>query len=543
MAIVPITNLRGPAARIASFTAQSVPADQAAAARMTGPDQNREIEVDVPRGLPGVNAIENDAAVATYVMAPDSDTALAIKNTAGRGISVATYGAVGDGVTDDAPAIQDALDAGGNGSTVFLVPGKKYRLLSGLTMYTWQRLEGSSAQFGTGTSAPAELIFQVSGSTIGIRARSYTYLKDLLIRGPGDAVGTCVGVKMIDASGNSIHMENVSINDWATGAHLDQVYYGRLTNLEFRRNAVGLKITSSLNISLFKPQINGQRADNTVGVGIDGTARALTIFGGSIEQFQSGIKMFHSETLNLFGVYFESTVAGVNVRGIDAPAFINTTINAYGCYIYMPNLTSWMELRGGTGRALNAHGNAFISPSGVWNVAGAAAYRFTVGHIVDISGDNWTRMDAPLAVYAGADGGGFPAPGARIEYPAGYTAGGGVPGVVLDGRLPLRPVEAKTVTVAGPATINPVYGNTQITLQANATSMSFDTPGNNRQQLVLTVIQDATGGRTYVYPTNFRFAGGTAPNNTTANTRTTVTMRFDGTRWFEESRAVGIPNT
>lgn len=74
MAIVPITNLRGPAARITSVSAVSVPAASAAEVTMSGPDQNRSFAFKVPRGLPGVNALENDEAVATYVAAVDSDT-------------------------------------------------------------------------------------------------------------------------------------------------------------------------------------------------------------------------------------------------------------------------------------------------------------------------------------------------------------------------------------------------------------------------------------------------------------------------------------
>ncbi|MBT2484632.1 MULTISPECIES: SGNH/GDSL hydrolase family protein [unclassified Microbacterium] len=76
---VTITNLRGPAARITSFTANTVPADQPAAARMTGADQNRQIEVDVPRGLSGLNAVPTDEAVGTMVAATDTETGIAVR--------------------------------------------------------------------------------------------------------------------------------------------------------------------------------------------------------------------------------------------------------------------------------------------------------------------------------------------------------------------------------------------------------------------------------------------------------------------------------
>ncbi|WP_341945632.1 glycosyl hydrolase family 28-related protein [Microbacterium sp. LWH11-1.2] len=459
--------------------------------------------------------------------------------------NVDDFGAVGDATTDDRAAIQAALDAAGVGGRVLLSPHKRYRVAGTLITQTWQTLEGAVGAFGSGASTSAELVFAVSGSTPGIRARSYTKLKNLLIRGPGDAVGTCVGVKMYDSSANSLRMENVSVDDWAIGVHLDQVYYGLLLNPAFRRCGTGIKITSSLNIAMHNPQINTQRADGTVGIGIDGCARPLSIFGGSIEQFQSGIKVFHSESLNLFGVYFESTIASANVRGIDTAAFINTTINAIGCYIYTPNLTTWIEQRGGTGRVLNCRGNSFIAGAASANVSGSAAYRFTVGQNVDITGDNWVRVETALTSYTAVDGGGLPYPGARVEIPVGYTAGGSVPGTILDGKLRLQPVEAKTHAVAGVATINPDFGNTEITVSANVTSMNLTAVGSHRQELILTIVQDATGGRTYVYPSNFRFAGGVAPSDTTASTRTTVRMQYNGVlnRWFEVSRTVAVPVT
>ena len=79
--ITPITNLRGPAARIVEVTAEAVAADQPTTVEMTGPDQGRRFHFEVSRGLPGVNAVENDEAVATYVGAPDSETAGALRGS------------------------------------------------------------------------------------------------------------------------------------------------------------------------------------------------------------------------------------------------------------------------------------------------------------------------------------------------------------------------------------------------------------------------------------------------------------------------------
>lgn len=74
MATVPITNLRGPAARIVEVTADSVPADAAAEVIMTGPDQGRKFAFKVPRGLPGASEVPTDPAVATILAATDSES-------------------------------------------------------------------------------------------------------------------------------------------------------------------------------------------------------------------------------------------------------------------------------------------------------------------------------------------------------------------------------------------------------------------------------------------------------------------------------------
>lgn len=80
--IVPLTNLRGPAARIVDVTVETLPADQAAEVEMTGPDQGRAFHFKTPRGLPGVNAVPTDEAVGVMVAATDTDTGTAVREVA-----------------------------------------------------------------------------------------------------------------------------------------------------------------------------------------------------------------------------------------------------------------------------------------------------------------------------------------------------------------------------------------------------------------------------------------------------------------------------
>lgn len=92
---------------------------------------------------------------------------------------------------------------------------------------------------------------------------------------------------------------------------------------------------------------------------------------------------------------------------------------------------------------------------------------------------------------------------------------------------------------AGTLTIDASKGDSQATLTANVTTMTFANPATN-QKMTVSIIQDATGGRTYVWPSNAKFAGGSAPSDTTANKRTSVTFIYDGTNWQEQSRAVAV---
>ncbi|UGS27569.1 hypothetical protein K8F61_05110 [Microbacterium resistens] len=63
---------------LSSASAESVPADAPAEVIMSGTTEVKHAHFKVPRGLPGTNAIENDAAVAAYVLAVDSATKAAL---------------------------------------------------------------------------------------------------------------------------------------------------------------------------------------------------------------------------------------------------------------------------------------------------------------------------------------------------------------------------------------------------------------------------------------------------------------------------------
>ena len=109
----------------------------------------------------------------------------------------------------------------------------------------------------------------------------------------------------------------------------------------------------------------------------------------------------------------------------------------------------------------------------------------------------------------------------------------------------MRKTTAVTVTVNGAQAITPGDGDTWVyTLQANITSMTIgSTPAVTgwSQEIRLVFVQDATGGRTYAFPTSFRFAGGSAPApSSAANVKDSFQFRWNGTTWDEVSRSLNI---
>jgi hypothetical protein len=94
-----------------------------------------------PQGLPGVNAVPADEAVAAY-MSGSAGPTLTFSALSRRGIDVHDFGALGDGVADDTQSIKKAISyASGRGGGVVLFPKGTYRS-SALTLPSFVSLQG-----------------------------------------------------------------------------------------------------------------------------------------------------------------------------------------------------------------------------------------------------------------------------------------------------------------------------------------------------------------------------------------------------------------
>lgn len=104
-------------------------------------------------------------------------------------------------------------------------------------------------------------------------------------------------------------------------------------------------------------------------------------------------------------------------------------------------------------------------------------------------------------------------------------------------------------TLAAAATVNvdtSLSDHFVINLSATAvTTTNFTvTDANGAQTITLEYLQDATGGRTYVLPTNIVWAGGSEPSHSVgANARDVYLLRYSPTltTWVEVSRSLGDP--
>jgi len=226
---------------LSSASAESVPAGQSAEVVMSGTTEVKHAHFKVPRGLPGVNAVENDEAVAAYADAEDSELRAALERhlarrpengapAVGQGelvLNVKDFGAKGDGVADDTAAFQAAIDyANGLGGGLINIPHGNYRFTRFL-MRKGVYLRGAGiGAFGTGGTPFATRLWQfpdVNRSGIGYtepvsgNGRYYAGpfgISHLELTAHGTTSSTGYGIDLTDDAGNAHCVQDtVAIHD------------------------------------------------------------------------------------------------------------------------------------------------------------------------------------------------------------------------------------------------------------------------------------------------------------------------------------------
>ena len=180
-------------------------------------------QVRGPQGIPGSNGLPTDEAFAALVQVPSKSRA-ELERRYRRGVSVVEYGAVGDGVADDAAAFNAAL-AGGN-HEVF-VPAGRYRLTAHVRVYanttvtmdpdavilndnqsdneTFINGLYGSPGFASGYSGPGNICFRGGTIDLGMR-RDAGYTTEALAFSHAEHIRV-EGVRFINGAGNSHYIE------------------------------------------------------------------------------------------------------------------------------------------------------------------------------------------------------------------------------------------------------------------------------------------------------------------------------------------------
>lgn len=144
-----------------------------------------------------ISAIETKVGVNNSAVASSLDYRVTQLETGNNGYNVVSYGAVGNGTTDDTTAIQNAINAAHSAKkgTVYFPPGI-YKISSTLTIYTGVSLVGAGSA--------ASIINQVTTSANGITAVDAGALTIQNLRINGPASGSGVGISMSHSSANNV---------------------------------------------------------------------------------------------------------------------------------------------------------------------------------------------------------------------------------------------------------------------------------------------------------------------------------------------------
>lgn len=497
---------------------------------------------DVGKSIIVVGAGAAGAALRTTILARVSATAVTLAANAGTTVSGAqtTYG------TDDTAAFA-ALHAAAPVGVLRM--DRRYLIMGNLT-------PGSGAIVGpymqlsaTAVLARTAIVFGGTGTMLA----------------PVSASFSTDGVVFIDAAGRDGGNTNVMIAPAAdyrgfrthfrgcpTAVKLGaSSFYSRLDFCEWQACNIGIDAQSGVT----DLHITGPRsgATNTF-LKIASGVRPITIIGGSIEGFTSQGGIWFAGTniqLSILGTYWESTSGSGNI-GINGAS--SSSVTLVGNYVLLDKLSRWFTFSGQTAVTLVSHSNRFAQNSGD-TTAAIACYLPTSGS-VQMGPDDWSTVAGTNANYY-SSAATLPVSGFNVNPPfttnnlgtyqqfgrTGDFLGSGTTAPSIRVRQNIHHARVtQTLASNGAVTINAALGKTQnVVLGANATSSTITNPQTG-MELTIQWQQDATGTRTYVWPTNVRFAANTAPvASITASTIDSVTFVYDGALWVERGRAVAVP--
>lgn len=540
---------------ITAITGASAISAIGAGSAEAGPGDKTPTTTYVPvseKGAPlGVATLDIESKIPRTLL-PDLSTtfgpdSIPMKNTFGSFLSVKApqFGAVGDGVADDTWAIQAAINAaavqsvssGAGAGKVVYFPAGRYKVTSTLLVPTGTVLQGSSGGIWS-TSRGESRIFKFGSSTSlianddQVNCGSNIEIRNLKLMGAG---GSVLDFKASGAGG------------------VDGTTCRRILIIDcFITNTAGNGVTfSDVQVSLIRGcYIAGNTGhsihfkssyDNEVtGCQIDTYQSATDTFGGDgihMDNTGSGGYSDYNIIHNNFIFLCSNGIGITNARGNVISGNRINTCN-YGILMQTFGGGTNVERNLVTGNVFYDHGyksggvGVLIDGTAQYNTVTGNQFSREVGSITfNYAVQTGARSVSNVVIGNAAR---------NLVQGKSYNNSSTLENTYTNNSVAERGMRVSTVlTVAGAIAFDAsLADSSQVTLHANATSSTLIN-GHQGQQITISWLQDATGGWTYSWPTNCRFAGA-APTDTTANRQTSVTFVKGGTLWMETGRAVQV---
>lgn len=410
------------------------------------------------------------------------------------------FGAVGDGVADDAPAIQAAIDAAELAGGAVLIPHGNYLLSTGLTISAkGMRVQGAGKR----------RTYLTFGATTGTCIRVWedgANLSGFHLTGQGKAVaGGAIGVEVHDGTGNGpkdVTLSDFEVTQFPVGLK-DRGYAVKYWGLRFESCGSAIQTanqgghTSPIGLWINACDVGVEFVgDVTHWAMYDSNIERCTVAGISAQGAAAAAK-----TMALYNCHFELN----ETRDIDmGPGVLD--FSAEACRFGGLNSFTQQSIRhqgavdGGRFR-MRLRGCRFIDDA----VVGATnAQIIYVGPGVDLI------SDSPDGQIAGCPRSAI----TLVDTGTDYTSR-----LLMPGNLGMRAIN---VAATGTVTLNFAIGGHQDLVLTGNTTLANPLNVVPGQLYIVTLVQDATGGRTLAFGSRWLGASSfTMP--TAANARGAIT--------------------
>ena len=305
-------------------------------------------------------------------LTPDGAVNRPINEKLSEIISVKDFGAIGDGITDDTLAIQNALDSG---SSVIFFPYGIYKIAGGATPTATTLIVPSTVtelRGEGGLRTPTQLNFTgtyPSGSALDIQSTNLRTVSNLYLNTTTNGCFTNI-IKVADNT-HFCNWTNVSTNGgatthWAFGSNCwDQCFVNCSAWGSDWTDQAGIKLGYASNAFDFH---SCHFIHCGIGIWLIDYLENFNYFGGEIaSNVRYGVYIGSDsgltngiENVNLYGVYFEDNPTHIMQNCIDQKGlFINncrTSETAWTNFVLLNNSTYSVHINGGTFLRLGSGG-------------------------------------------------------------------------------------------------------------------------------------------------------------------------------------------